>query len=75
MLYTITFKSGAQQEFDLDNHAIRQLAEGMESSHKEGIIGVLASGSGVILINEVVGAHPYVPMSRKYEVGQLTQSL
>ena len=66
MLYTITFRSGAQQEFDLDDQAYVQLVTGFKAVHEEGKGGHMISGAGGILISEVVGFHRYVPMTVKY---------
>lgn len=65
MLYTITFRSGAQQEFDLDDQAYIQLVTGFQATHERKKGGLLIFGAGGILLTEVVGFHRYVPKSTK----------
>lgn len=66
MLYTVTFKSGAQQEFDLDADAIVKLVEGFNSVNKTGKDGILSCGDSAFLLSAVAGFGPYIPMSQKY---------
>ena len=69
MLYTITFKSGAQQEFDLDEKAVAFLVEGFQAvngGQKEPVDGTLFSGRSGFLLSEVAGFGPYVSMTEKY---------
>ena len=67
MLYTITFKSGAQQEFDLDDGAVIQLVEGFKSVNEEGKDGILGKGDSGILLSTIAAFGPYISMARKYE--------
>ena len=68
MLYTITFRSGAQQTYDLDEEAIQALAEGWRAVHEnknpDGVL--IRPGQSGILLSEVVGFDRYVSMAEKY---------
>lgn len=68
MLYTITFKSGAQQLFELDKESVRRLAEGFKAVHEGQQKGVLThpDASASILLEEVASFGPYVSMARRY---------
>ena len=68
MLYTITFKSGAQQLFDLDAESVASLLKGFEAVHgsrQQGTFTQSSAGAG-IYINEVVSFGPYVSMAQRY---------
>ena len=66
MLYTITFKSGAQQEFDLDVDAVVKLVEGFKAVNETGKDGILGKGDTGILLSTVAAFGPYISMARKY---------
>lgn len=66
MLYTITFKSGAQQEFDLDVDAVVKLVEGFKAVNETGKEGILGKGDTGILLSSVAAFGPYISMARKY---------
>jgi hypothetical protein len=67
VLYTVTFKSGAQQEFDLDADAIVNLIDGFKAVNERGVDGILSCGDAAFLLSTVAGFGPYIPMSQKYE--------
>jgi len=70
VLYTITFKSGAQQEFDLDPESVVKLVRGFNAvargtgdGPKDGI---LESKDSAILLSTIAAFGPYISMARKY---------
>ena len=68
MLYTITFKSGAQQEFELDNEAVIQLVTGFRAVNEgsKPMNGILGKGDAAILLSEIAAFGPYISMAQKY---------
>jgi hypothetical protein len=50
VLYTITFKSGAQQVFDLDVDGVVKLVEGFKAANETGTDGILGKGDTGILL-------------------------
>jgi hypothetical protein len=68
VLYTITFKSGAQQEFELDDAAVVQLVTGFRAVNEGGkpMNGILGKGDAALLLSEIAAFGPYIGMAAKY---------
>lgn len=67
MLYTITFRSGAQQEIKLGTEDVIKLVAGLEAVNKQpDHRGLLHTSDGAVLLNEVVAFAPYVSMADRY---------
>jgi len=70
VLYTITFKSGAQQVLDLEKQSVALLYEGFKAVHESGQGGMFHRNTdgfvAGILLREVAAFAPHVSMSRRY---------
>jgi len=70
VLYTITFKSGAQQEFDFDQQTLLHLIEGFDAVNRKGQDGILRYGDSALLLGTVAAFGPYISMRRKYQADE-----
>jgi hypothetical protein len=75
VLYTITFKSGAQQEVKLGTEDVVKLVAGLEAVNKQpDHRGLLHTADAAILLNDVVGFAPFVSMAERYGSGPIPSS-